>query len=110
MSFARPPGKVCARNFTFDFAHKSSTARMRAIRALSQRPRRFASNSKALTPPPASSFSSGPTSGRAIRPDQSPAISTTTTPLSARRTASRGGLKSATDKVAPSKMLILSEL
>ena len=94
MSFASPPGKVFARNSTFAFAHRSSMARMRAIKALSQRPSCFASNSKALTPPAASSFSSGATSGSAVRPNQSPAISTTTTPRSPRRAASRGGITS----------------
>ena len=96
MSFASPSGKVLARNSTFAFAHKSSMARMRAIKALSQRPSRFASNSKALTPPAASSFSTGPRSGRAVRPNQSPAISTMTTPRSPRRAASRGGTTSET--------------
>ena len=96
MSFASPSGKVLARNSTFPLAHKSLMARMRAIKALSQRPSCFASNSKALTPPAASSLSTGPTSGRAVRPNQSPAISTTTTPRSPRRAVSRGGIASET--------------
>ena len=59
----RPAGSA-VRNSTFPLAQRSLMARMRTIKALSQRPKRLRLELQRLTPPPASSFSTAETSGR----------------------------------------------
>ena len=90
ISFARPAGRVLARNSTFPLAQRSWSARMRTIKALSQRPSSCASNSNAFTrcrpvpspPPRCPAGPSDPASRRRFRREER-------RPLSAERSAVR---------------------
>ena len=92
ISFARPAGRVAARNATFPLVQRSLRSRMRTIKALSQRPSPCASNSNALAgcrpvPSPPPTRPAGPND-----PASRPRSRRGEPPSSFRRAVSRAGV------------------